>query len=512
MKKIILITFLAFVSQVSWTQANCPLACNDNVTVDLSASSGNTFDYNSILAAIDPACVQYFQVRLETTAGGIAIPYSPSIDLTCADVGSYIGKVSVIDNDQVLNSCWGSVEVINSPNDCATTVGPGMLPITLTANVEGPFAYGVYLNGVQLNQVTQTLYELPEADLQAGINELSFEPLLSGLNGITSLDLVYISRVISEITTNVSAIELMAADFDQSNFVGVRDLAKLRRTILGQISEDNHYFLAKSDLVNPNLDPFDFGEDMFSFRFDESAAATTDFTFNAYQGGDINFSFNLKSEITAGNRSEDTKLSYQDVRVEEGERVLVDFVGSSQFDIEALQTSFETTMFDVVNVVSNYSEAELKYNQLDGEWRMSYLSEVDRQEIQFSLELAPKYTGMLSEGLVLNPSFTQEAVHDINHASEVVLIQRGATNTDDVVVNAISIAPMPINGQSNIVMAQSGAYNLSIIDMTGQVVLRTAFSGNKYTIDAEVIRNSGIYIVQIEEGEKMYTSKVIVAK
>lgn len=84
----------------------------------------------------------------------------------------------------------------------------------------------------------------------------------------------------------------------------------------------------------------------------------------------------------------------------------------------------------------------------------------------------------------------------------------GVVGVNDVTRNQFSIYPNPASkGFVNISSKLSGAKKISIFDVLGKQVLKTTLNGERLDISS---LNSGIYILQIEQGKSSTTKKLVV--
>jgi hypothetical protein len=80
--------------------------------------------------------------------------------------------------------------------------------------------------------------------------------------------------------------------------------------------------------------------------------------------------------------------------------------------------------------------------------------------------------------------------------------------------NNLTIIPNPNNGTFNVILKTSlaeGATNqITIVDLTGQVVFKDAFDGNSLNVSLPQIKSKGLFIVSVVCKGKRYQSKLII--
>ena len=253
MKNIKTLIFFLILSSASFlsAQTNCILACNNLTYVSLDGIGEATIYPTDILEGMySPECLALFQIALLDSNVDPIIDYAPTLELTCDYVGSYTVAVAVVENGMIGNTCWGTISIQDLNDACNFEVSPGNYALNLSSNYNGPFADEIQLNGVALNEVYYKLFEIPEADVLAGENVITFDGKNTGLNGVSTLDLVLMQQNLLDIVDR-GPLEALIGDVDRSGYLGLNDIIQNRKAILGISQGNSEYIFLKSDFVFP---------------------------------------------------------------------------------------------------------------------------------------------------------------------------------------------------------------------------------------------------------------------
>ncbi len=508
--RLLILGIFAMIQAPVFGQSDCIMVCNSNINVSLNNQGEATLQPEMILeGTIDPACSPFFQIKLTDAAGTIIHPYGPELNINCSDIGDYTATVSVIDNGTVYTSCWTSVTIEDKLNVCTFNTAPNTFPLNIIGKKITNYASKVFLNGNELNKVVTGLYEVPKIDILSGQNEITFESYNSSINGVSTLDLVMIQRVILEIQNPDNFT--IAGDFDKSNFIGVRDLVELRDLILGMQSTNTFRFI-NSGLDYSNFDPFDFGTDIYSYKFNDTDTSNIVFDFNVIQGGDVNNNYNFRGDDSSENRGPKSKLTYKDQRVESGQTYIIDFSLQSDDMISGLQASFDLSNFESsVELISNYTIEELKSNTLGDEFRISYINEQENA-FNMTLRLTPAKSGDLSSLLKLKSSFIQELVSSNLDTKTIELSAKTTTAVNDLDLTELKITPNPMTSYTQLSLPQNDSYDLKVIDFTGKVLIKERITGSTYSIYNDRFEFSGVYVVSVKSATFEGVQKLVVIK
>lgn len=182
---------------------------------------------------------------------------------TCADIGSNNLEIYVIDEAGNQDFCVVTLQLQNNNGACQglATISGGIL----TADAVPVMDVQVNINGTADSTLTDAQGQYSFQDLSTG-NDFTLLPHLDDqlLQGVTTFDLVLITKHILGVTPLDSPYKIIAADVNNSTSVTTLDMVFLQRAILllddhfpnnqsYRFVDKNYEFL---DPANPLLEPF----------------------------------------------------------------------------------------------------------------------------------------------------------------------------------------------------------------------------------------------------------------
>ena len=161
---------------------------------------------------------------------------------------------------------------------------------------EGPCEeYTVMINESTLDNSSSCEYDITSSysPTSSNIISLTDRTSFSALNGVSTLDFVLMTRVITDTYTEDNAVSINEAiynsDVDQDGAVSTYDLTLLKGLILGVTDElpSSSYHLIESSQIIPELDPFDIQVD-YSVLEIEGNSNLQDINVKVLKLGDLN--------------------------------------------------------------------------------------------------------------------------------------------------------------------------------------------------------------------------------
>jgi hypothetical protein len=492
-------------------QTVCNLACNSVTNLSLDQNGEATIDPFMILEGnYSQACQDLFQISLTYANGDVIIPYDQSIQVNCDNVGQFTIVIAVIENGIVGNQCWGQIIIEDIIGACEFEVSPGNYALNLDSNFGGPFADEIQLNGSPLNEVYYKLFEIESSDILTGDNIITFDGKASGNNGISTLDLVLMTKNLLSIEDR-GPLEALIADVDRSGYLGLNDIIATRQAILGITTGLSEYIFLKSDFEFPSdFDYYDFGTDIYDFHFDGADVASIDFTFDAYFSGDVNLSGNLKSTQTSENRNS-ISLDYDNIDIIKGAEYEVSFEVNNIDKIAGLQMALKTNGIIINDIISDYSGLDLMTLQTADLMKLSYLPQEYSSNFKISLGFNALEDGKLSDFISLDNEVIEGLL--VNSDLEEININLNAnsvSSSNEIEVSSISAFPNPSNGNVTITLPKDDNYQVAIFTSTGRTVANFSHQGSVLTLDEMTLFNNGVYYITILASDKIYQARLIV--
>ena len=445
--------------------------------------------------------------------------------LDCDDEGTLTVYFYVVDAEGNFDLVETFIVVQSNSFDCsALESGMGMV----AGKIVNP-------NGENVEQVTVAVAGTMQGSMTTGADgSFQFELNTGGaytvtpqkdmfpLNGVSTFDLVLISKHILGITTFDSPYKYIAADVNKSGTITAFDMVQLRKLILNIDTDfannDSWRFVdAKHDFSALTTNPAaqDFGEFM---DISELITNMIDIDFIGVKVGDVNGNAATNSLIGAEDRSKNGTLNINvtDRFVEAGQTVTVDF---SAADIAAAQGYQFTMNFEGLDFakLEEGVATEANFNtQLaeSGILVTSWNGEATAEDVLFSLTFNATTSGLISELISVSSDVTAAEAYSTDGDLLDVNIEF-STITVDTDFNLAQNIPNPFNGETVIGfnLPEAGTARLTVMDVQGKVLreIKGDFAQGYNTI---VLKASdltpGVLHYQLESANQVATKKMII--
>ncbi|RMF23431.1 MAG: T9SS C-terminal target domain-containing protein, partial [Bacteroidetes bacterium] len=466
-----------------------------------------------------------------TAAGDLVFSFSadPSdqgITLTCDDLQ---GQVQM----QIPVEIWVT-DAAGNQDFCETFIllqdNMGACGDPLVVNVGGTIAnendepvegVNVELSGDSNGMVSTDVsgaYAFADVPLNSDIS-ITPEKDVDPLNGVTTFDLVLITKHILGTQQLDSPYKIIAADANNSGSVTTFDMVVLRRLILHidtEFQNNTSWRFVDKDFVFPNpQNPFEttFPEviNINNIAADELAA-----DFVAIKVGDVNGSAATSLQgVEDRNVNGVFQLLAEDARIAAGESYTLT-VRAEDFDVLGYQftLNFDRDALELVEVLPGVAKEEnFGLTLLDeGAITTSWNGEAAGKEL-FSLVFRAKQDVVLSQAVNIDSRFTVAEAY--NRAGELLDVelsfQGGAATAFELYQNT----PNPFSQQTRIGfhLPEGGAATLTIQDVSGRVlkVIEGEFAKgyNEVRITREELPAVGVLYYTLESQSGTATRKMI---
>jgi Cohesin domain len=344
----------------------------------------------------------------------------------------------------------------------------GVEAVSVNINAPGAFNQAVNTN-------SQGSYGLP---MLLG-NDYTVTPALDTypLNGVSTFDLVLISKHVLGSTLLNSPYKIIAADANNSKTVSTFDIVEIRKLIL-QITTDfpnnTSWRFVDKGYVFPNpANPF---EEVFPeiINLNDVADDCVNNNFVAVKIGDVNGSAATNfSSGSSEDRSNGTfELKAEDRSVAKGEEITVAFT-AKELDVLGFQftLNFDVNKLEVVEVKpgvageENFGYTMLKEGALTASWNGTATD-----NSMFSVVFRANEIGKLSEMLSVNSRFTKAEAYNTN--GDLLNVQLNFNSKAAQEFALYQNTPNPFKGVTTIGfnLPQAGHASLKITDVSGRVL------------------------------------------
>jgi hypothetical protein len=472
--------------------------------------------------------------------GNTSPPAATTLTFDCIDANSAAEvMVWAEDNEGNFNYCTTVVMVQDPNNLCAGQLGEGMIAGGVLTE-EGEDIENVMIMVSGSNQ-GMTYTELDGSfmfdNLELGQDYSVAAQNTEGiLNGVSTFDLILISKHILGTAPLNSPYKLIAADVDRSGHISTLDIIKLRKLILNIDSElpnnnTSWRFVDASyqfpDPTNPFMSYFpEF------FNINDLSGPQMYIDFIGIKVGDVNGSAIVNSLQNDGDdRSNGTPLTFniEEMEVEAGETIEIPFAArymnewmGYQFTLE-----FDPSALDIIQIIPgqmpNLYEEEnfFIYDEEAGlittVWNEYGESATNKELTVFTLRCTAKQNGNIKDWLYMSSRVTKAEAYTQYGDTEDINLSFLAKETTSVSSNfeLFQNRPNPWTN-STIIPFQldpGGDARLTVYDMAGKLVYEVAntFSAgyHEISISRDDLPAIGLFYYTLESGEQRATRKMV---
>ena len=344
------------------------------------------------------------------------------------------------------------------------------------------------------------------------------------LNGVSTYDLVLISKHILGLDPLDSPYKMIAADANKSGSITTFDIVELRKLILGiytELPNNTSWRFIDADFAFPNND------NPFESLFPESKSLASvqqsmmDDDFVAIKVGDVNATVIANTLMQADERSGgELLMDVADQPVISGETVTVWFTPSEQ--TTAYQMTLQFDGLEVVEVLPGNGMEQSNFAVFAPRPEFSepaaLTASVNGNQAPFGIRLRATRPGTLSQMITASSRITRaEAYNEQGEALNVALrfLKDGESVISGVGFELYQNQPNPFINKTMIGfhLPEAGEAILRVFDETGQVLHKErgdfAKGYNTFLIDRSSLPGNGVYFYQVESVDAFATRKMI---
>jgi hypothetical protein len=452
-------------------------------------------------------------LELLKNSGQSDIILNEYLEFTCEDRGTNLVYVYVQDSALNTDYCITTVTVQDNLKLCDESESIIGLITTEDNNV---------VSGVEvsLNAASNLVTGVDGGYFFSGLalgGDYSIAPKKDAgyLNGVSTFDLVLISRHILGVTPLNSPYKLIAADVNNSGSITTLDLIQLRKLIL---SVDTKLANNTSWRFVPANYTFPVPSNPWSAAFPEvlninNLTGSVNGDFVAIKVGDVNNS----AVIDVQPRSNATfALNVEDFAIKAGNEYTVNFTSNAS-DVEGFQMALSYRGLELVDIVEGIAKVENFGTKFTGEGVvLTSWNGTAANGNMFGLVFRATSDSKLSEALsVTSRHMNAEAYNNAGEAMNVAL----NFNSGVVAEAAFELKqnmPNPFKGETLIGfnLAEASSATLTINDVTGRVlkVVRGDFAkgANQVSVNSKDLPASGVLYYTLTAGEYTATKKMII--
>ena len=452
----------------------------------------------------------------------IALP--KNIDFDCNNFGTQLLRMYILDKDGNYAFCVSTVDIQDNMGVCQPLEDPdgfvsGSIQTTDDKMMNNVAVTATSSDGTSIATVTEDgLFQisLPKNDSYILKPELDTDPL----NGVTTFDLVLISKHILGLQSFNSPYQYVAADVNQSGTISAYDMVQLRQLILNI----NQKF--------PNNTSWKFVDATYAFTSNSPAQedyretvtlsdmeAEMQVDFMAVKIGDVNESASFDQALATESRSF-TAIQVANQVLEAGQTYTVDFVLPATTTLEGYQFTIDyqdLVLIDMVEATAmehNFGFNLTKRGLLTTSWNTSGAVATAKETKLFSLIFKSSSTGRLSEKLKLTSSITTAEAYDTE--GNITNVKLDFINSEPTSIQLYQNRPNPFRESTSIgfYLPEAGKADLNILDVQGKVFKEIEGVYEKghheIQINATDLANKGVLYYQLIMDKKQVIKRMIV--
>lgn len=344
------------------------------------------------------------------------------------------------------------------------------------------------------------------------------------MNGVSTLDLVYMQHHILGLKPLDSAYKVIAADINDDQRITASDLVVLRKLILGIIGElpanSSWRFIDKNQVLNNINQPWPFVEEL---AIEDLSSDMSGQDFVGVKIGDVNGSASPNSLVSTEVRTNNTtELTIDNQSYDVGDIVEVNVSSEALTELAGFQMTVSHEGLEFIGVKSNTLDLTEDNTAKHGavtaiSWHAEQLMNVDGHFM--TLVFLATENAELSDAI----QATDRII-----ASEVYLGAGFEINSVDLTFNEgelegpsfelLQNKPNPFSDVTEIgfKLAKSDLVTLKLYDVAGRLIHKQSGQYNTglntITISSEIIESGGLIYYSLESGDYSATRKMILLK
>ena len=486
------------------------IQASGSVTLDPNQFDGGCSDFcspqNTLLFSIAPSVFDCQQTGLH--------PVTLTVQDTAGNIATCNTQVSVQDNANVCGS-GGMEHQVNGTIRTETGLPVNNILVSLTANDVGAITE------------TDTTGYFGFEEVPTGFT-YSLKPFNNAnwVNGVTTYDLVLISKHILGTEPFTSPYKMLAADANLSGSITTFDIVQLRKIILGildSLPTNTSWRFVDSNFVFPNLqNPFSSPAPE-EIVFDPLISNQSGQNFVGLKVGDVNGSTN-PAEARA---PQDTLLlTLPEFDFRSGQSLAIPVLLNNWTTLEGLQfelkidpeqAELERVEFAQPDLLGQANIAWKADGLLSVSWdhaRVAHPGAVPQAARIFTLHLRAKADSGLSTALKISSARLAPEAYRVENEEIAAISLRFDKPGLEIQHSALEIFPNPSPGEFFVQNPLAGNFSsLRVLDARGQLVWeQTGFLPEIIIVRGISALKHGIYFVELKSAEQTMIGKVVVVE
>ncbi len=451
--------------------------------------------------------------------------YSANVDdsvriFTCADLGINPVTIYVFDEAGNFDFTTNTLEIQDNMGVCVNTVFTGEQKTTVQGLIKTEKDLPVERVSITMLQGTNNVPTTTNRrgkfvfDQVAMHQDYQIVPKkeINPLNGISTLDIVRITKHVLGSKPFESPYQIIASDINQNGSVTTLDVVHLRKLILGIIPHfrDNkswEFIDASYEFINP-LSPF---EEAYPTLYNiQDLTDQMNIEFIGVKLGDVNYSVEPNRFAQASVRNDQLKSNLFVQQVKDGDFIKLNFYLKDLTDFQGIQFalnilnqahSLQINMDGLLGAEHVYFHEDFK--QLRVSWNPQTEMNITSSKL-FSIQFEQtRTTDDVAEWIKLEKHNFSSEIYTNNQINQVVLVEDSRTSANDY-FGLQQNEPNPFNNVTKIAFSlpKDQNVNFNIYNLEGRLVHTRQMSllkgKHEIELNDEHIPHNGIYIYELK--------------
>jgi hypothetical protein len=347
------------------------------------------------------------------------------------------------------------------------------------------------------------------------------------LNGVSTLDLVFIQRHILGLQKLDSPYKIIASDANNDGKITAADLTELRKLILGNVMELPENSSWRFPLANQTMDnnnPFPFAE---QYTFMDLSSDMDNQNFIAVKIGDVNGTakVNALDNNVEQRTNRSLMLTTDNSAFKAGEMVNIPFNVAENTSVSGLQftISFNAEMFDVSELTSdlialndnNFGFRRLSDGLIAVSWNKDAAVTFNAGAELMNIRMFAKSSGVIDGNIRISSEMLRAEAYDQNADIMQVQLRTGSKSVAENVV-LYQNTPNPFKAVTTIGFELPEAMNatVTIYDVTGKMVRvfnnNFAKGYNSIEVNSNELGSAGVLYYTLEARDFKATRKMVI--
>jgi hypothetical protein len=528
------------ISEYTFVVKDCKkptVVCLNGLSVNIMPTQMIQLWASDFLQYAEDNCTPADQLKIAIRKSADATPGFPvdaqgnpisNVTFTCDEQGTQLVKLWSIDKAGNADFCETYVIVQDNNGNCPPSAGAAKVAGALTTEATN----GVEEGNVEIAGSGNGIPSFTFTTMTTNLGQYNFNaiPLASNstvtptkddnpLNGVSTYDLVLISKHILGIETLNSPYKMIAADANKSGSITTFDIVELRKLILGiytELPNNTSWRFVDKSFAFPNINnPFQGPisevksiENIVTNHFNED--------FVSVKVGDVNGNAIANSAMASDDRSSGTLLfDIMDRMVTVGSTFTVDLKATEQ--VAGYQFTMNFPGLEVVNITPGANMTMGNFGVFADAITTSFDG---ANQGEFAVTFRALRGGNLSDLLSVSSRITKaEAYRNGERLDVAFRYNNGATSTvSGVGFELYQNQPNPFVNKTFIGfhLPEATTATLSIFDETGRLVYnqKGAFAKgyNSIAVERALLSTTGMLYYKLETATDSATKKMIQTK